>query len=94
MKPEPIVVCLGYPALLAERYVARTRAVAPRIEVVDLPVDPGSDWVTVSPDQPHDEPPSWAVGQAALRREALARAEVLIQLHTPKDLMSLAPQLR
>ena len=94
MKGDPIVVCLGYPAFLAERYVARTRAVDPRIEVVGLPVDAGSDWVTVPPDQPHDEPPPWAAGRALERREALARAEVLIQLHTPNDLMSLTPRLR
>jgi phosphoglycerate dehydrogenase-like enzyme len=91
---EPIIVCLGYPALLAERYVERVHAIDPRIEVVGLPVDPDTDWVTVPPDQPHEEPPPWAVGQADERRRALARAEVLIQLHTPKDLMSLAPRLR
>lgn len=91
---EPIVVCLGYPALLAERFVERACAIDPRIEVVGLPVDPGTDWVTVPPDRPHAEPPPWAVGRAGERREALARAEVLIQLHTPKDLMHLAPRLR
>lgn len=94
MSEEPIVVCLGYPALLADRFVERVRAVDPRFEVVGLPVDPGTDWVTVPPDQPHEEPPPWAVGHAAERRAALARAEVLIQLHTPKDLMALAPRLR
>lgn len=91
---DQIVVCLGYPAMLDERYLARVRDVDPRIEVVGLPVDPGTDWVTVPPDQPHDEPPPWAVGQAEIRRQALARAEVLIQLHTPKDLLALAPNLR
>ncbi|MEM7413520.1 MAG: D-2-hydroxyacid dehydrogenase [Myxococcota bacterium] len=91
---EPLVVCLGYPALLADRYVARVRAIDPRIEVVGMPVDPDTDWVTVPPDRPHDEPPRWAVGCEDERRRALARAEVLIQLHTPKDLMQLAPRLR
>ena len=91
---QPIVVCLGYPALLQDRYVERTRAVDARVEVVGLPVDAGADWVTVPPDKPHVEPPPWALGCADERRSALARAEVLIQLHTPKDLMALAPRLR
>ena len=94
MENEPIVVCLGYPGLLEERFAERLRALSPRIEVVGLPVDEGTDWVTVPPDRPHEEPPPWAVGQADIRREALARAEVLIQLHTPKDLPALAPKLR
>lgn len=94
MKDTPIVVCIGYPALLGDAYVSRLEALDPRIEVTGLPVDPDTDWVTVPPDQPHDEPPHWAEGQASVRREALARAEVLIQLHTPKALMSLAPNLR
>jgi phosphoglycerate dehydrogenase-like enzyme len=94
VKDEPLVVCLGYPALLAERYQARVRAVDPRIEVVGLPVDRGGAWLSAPPDRPHDEPPPWAVGHADERRKALARSEVLIQLHTPKELMSLAPRLR
>ena len=91
---EPIVVCLGYPALLADHYIERVGGVDPRIEVVRLPVGPSTDWVTVPPDQPHPEPPAWAVGHAQERCDALARAEVLIQLHTPKDLMTLAPGLK
>jgi hypothetical protein len=85
---------MGYPALLAERFKERVRTIDPRIEVVGMPVDPDTDWVTVPPDQPHDEPPPWAVGRADERKAALARTEVLIQLHTPKDLMRLAPNLR
>jgi phosphoglycerate dehydrogenase-like enzyme len=91
---EPIVVCLGYPALADDRYAARLRAIDPRIEVVPLPVDPKGDWLTVAPDQPHDEPPPWALGQADERKTSLARAEVLILLHVSKDLMALAPNLR
>ncbi len=94
MTGEPLVVCVGYPGLLADHYLARARAIDPRIEVVGLPVDPDTDWVSVPPDQPHAEPPPWAVGRAEERRAALARAEVLIQLHTPADLMSHAPRLR
>ena len=94
MTGEPLVVCLGYPFLLADRFVARVRAIDTRIEVVGLPVDPDSGWMAVPPDQPHEEPPAWALGCAEERRAALARAEVLIQLHTPEDLMSRAPRLR
>jgi phosphoglycerate dehydrogenase-like enzyme len=91
---DPIVVCMGYPALLDERFTRRARDIDPRIEVVGMPVDPDTDWVTVPPDQPHDEPPPWAIGRADERKTALARAEVLIQLHTPKNLMQLAPNLK
>jgi phosphoglycerate dehydrogenase-like enzyme len=91
---EPIVVCLGYPALLEERFVARTRAVDPRIEVVRLPADPDGAWLRQSVEKPHDEPPAWALGCAAERRDALARCEVMIALATPRDLMDLAPRLR
>ena len=91
---EPIVVCLGYPALGSERYTARLRAIDPRIDVVQLPVDQSGDWLTVAPDQPHDEPPRWALPQAEERKASLARAEVLILLHVPKGLMALAPNLR
>ena len=72
----------------------RVRAVDPRIDVITLPVDEGSDWLTVPPDRPHEEPPPWAVRCADQRREALARAEVLIQLHTPDRLMEHMPRLR
>ena len=68
MTREPVVVCLGYPALLEERFVARTRAVDPRIEVVRLPADPDGAWLRESVERPHDEPPPWALGCAAERR--------------------------
>lgn len=91
---EPIVVCLGYPALLQDRLIERTKAIDPRIEVVRLPADPRSNWIAEPVDRPHDEPPHWAVGCADERRHALARCEVLIALAAPKDLASLAPRLR
>lgn len=91
---EPLVVCLGYPALVDQRFAERLRAVDPRIDVIGLPVDEGSDWVTVPPDRPHEEPPPWGQGCADARREALARAEVMIQLHAPQRLMEHAPRLR
>ncbi len=94
MKREPIVVCLGYPLLQAPEREERLRAVHPRVEVVSLPIDPGTDWLKVAPAEPCEEPPPWAAGQAEPRRRALERAEVLIALHTPKGLMERAPRLR
>lgn len=91
---EPVVVCLGYPALFEPRYAERLREIDPRIEPIPLPVDPDGEWLTVPPHDPHPEPPPWAAGCAAARREALDRAEVLIALHTPRDLLTLAPNLR
>ncbi len=90
---RPIVICVGVPAYLAPRYVKRLTGLDPRIEVVGLPVDAGADWASVSPGEPHNEPPPWAKGAAAERRAALARAEVLLALHVSKDLMQLAPHL-
>ncbi len=88
-------VCLGYPALLAEPYVERVRAIDPALAPVGLPVDPGNaEWIRISPADPHDEPPDWARSVADPRRAALADAEVLIALHVPRDLMALAPRLR
>ncbi|MAT93658.1 MAG: oxidoreductase [Halioglobus sp.] len=94
MSSDPLVVCIGYPALQEARFVERLRAVDPRVEVITLPVDEGGDWLTMPPDRPHEEPPPWAAGFAAQRRAALARAEVLVQLHTPGRLMERAPHLR
>jgi len=93
-RTDRIVFCLGYPALQAPRHVERLRDLDPRVDIVTLPVDPETDWVTVPPKDPHDEPPPWATGVARERRRALEQAEVLFALHTPKDLMRLAPRLR
>ena len=89
-----MVVCLGYPDLLSEAHVERARAVHSAVDVVTLPVDPQGNWIEIPPADPHAEPPPWAEGQGEARRDALARAEVLLALHTPKDLMTLAPELR
>jgi phosphoglycerate dehydrogenase-like enzyme len=93
-RDDALVLCLGYPALQGARQVERLRALDARVEVVLLPVDPKGEWATVPPKEPHDEPPPWARGVADLRRRALARAEVLLSLHAPKQLMRLAPRLR
>jgi len=91
---ESIRICLGYPALFQERLEERLRAIDSRIEVIRLPVDPDSDWGSDTPHLPHDEPPTWALGQASARRQALECAEVLFTLSTPNGLMELAPRLR
>lgn len=95
MKRRPAIrVCLGYPALDQPAHHERLRAIDPRVETTALPVDPGSDWFNPHPAVPHDEPPAWAVGVAARRRQILADTEVLIALHAPNRLMELAPGLR
>jgi phosphoglycerate dehydrogenase-like enzyme len=92
---ERRIVCLGYPALLADRYIDRVRAIDPSLVPVGLPVDPGNgDWLKINPSEPHEEPPSWARTVASERRASLADAEVLIALHVPQQLMTLAPRLR
>ena len=87
-------VCLGYPALHGPEMVEALRALDPCIDVLPLPVDPGSGWLTASAGEPHPEPPPWATGVAAARRDALARAEVLVALQVSEELMTLAPRLR
>ena len=89
-----IIVCLGFPRLMEPEHFARVEAIDPRIEAVGLPVDPDSDRITVPPFDPHPEPPPWAQGVQAERHSALGRCEVLIALHAPADLPSLAPNLR
>lgn len=88
-----LVVCLGFPPLHAERYLERLAAV-PGVRPVVLPVDPGGDWASVNPSEPHPEPPPWGQAVAEERRAALAEAEALVTLHAPRDLMALAPRLR
>ncbi len=94
MVDTPLVVCLGYPHYIESGYVERTCAIDPSIEVVGLPVNSGSEWITIPPGDPHPEPPEWATSVADERSAALARTHVLIALHTPQDLPSLAPNLR
>jgi phosphoglycerate dehydrogenase-like enzyme len=89
-----IRVCLGYPALDTPEFHERLRRLDSRLEPISLPVDPESDWFNAPAGQPHEEPPPWAVGVARERKRALVATEVLLALNVPKDLMSLAPQLR
>ncbi len=91
---QRIAVCLGFPGLDAPRFLERLREIDPRIDPLPLPIDPGGNWLSVAAHDPHEEPPPWACGVAAERARSLADAEVLIALHTPKDLMEWAPGLR
>ncbi len=91
---DQVIVCLGVPALGAGLHVERLRAVDPQIDPVVLPVDEGAEWATVNPAVPCVEPPPWALGCAEERRDVLARAEVMISLHAPENLASIAPKLR
>jgi len=91
---ERLKVCLGYPAVQGTERSARVRAIDPRIDVLELPVDPDADWLSIPPVEPHEEPPAWAKSVAAERRAALREAQVLIALQTPRNLMELAPKLR
>ncbi len=93
-RDERVSVCLGFPVFQAPQHIERLRAIDPRIHPVALPVDPGGGWARVPPAAPHEEPPLWATGVAAERARALEQAEVLIALHTPKELMKWAPRLR
>jgi phosphoglycerate dehydrogenase-like enzyme len=90
---DGLVVCLGFPPFHERKYVERLRAL-PGVEPLILPVDADGDWAGVNPSVPAPEPPPWARGVAGPRLEALARAHVLVALHTPEDLLELAPQLR
>jgi len=91
---DPLVVCLGVPEFADERYLQRLRDISPRIEPVPLPVDSAEGWAQANPGEPEPEPPPWARSCAAARRDALSRAHVLVALHAPKDLLSVAPNLR
>ena len=91
---KPMVVCLGVPAFGAGEHTERLAALDPRVEPVVLPIDEGGEWATVNPALPCEEPPPWALSVASARLEVLARAEVLIALHVPRELASFAPKLR
>jgi phosphoglycerate dehydrogenase-like enzyme len=90
----PIAVCLGFPGFHSQRHIERLAKIDPRIDAFRLPAGAGADWANVPPGEPHDEPPACAAEFRDERRLALARAEVLFALHTPKNLMELAPRLR
>ena len=67
-------VCLGYPLLLEDVFRKRLRAIDPAIRLLEMPIDKGGDWISVSPAEPNAEPPAWAAGCESERRAALAEA--------------------
>ena len=90
---DPIRVCLGFPPLTAPHYLERLASL-PGVVPVILPIDEGGDWLSISPGEPHAEPPPWAKSVARERETALASADVLLALHTPDRLAERAPNLR
>ena len=89
---DPLVICLEFPVFHDPKYLERLREV-PGVEPVVLPIDPDGDWGAANPSVPHAEPPPWAQGVAEERRAALERAQALIALNTPEDLLTKAPNL-
>ncbi|MEZ4290669.1 MAG: NAD(P)-dependent oxidoreductase [Myxococcota bacterium] len=83
----PLEICLGFPPFFATKYVERLETLD-GVRVSLLPIDPDGDWVGETASEPWSEPPPWAEGVAAERAEALARADVLVTLHTPDRLWS------
>ncbi len=92
MSSETLVICLEFPVFHDPRYVEQLRAL-PGVEPVVLPIDPEGDWGSANPSLPHAEPPPWATTVAQARREVLERAQVLVALNTPEDLLAKAPRL-
>ncbi len=87
-----LVVCLGFPPFAEERFLVRLRALE-GVEPVVLPIDENAKWGGVTAQVAHPEPPPWATSVAAARKEVLARAHVLMTLHTPDRLFERAPNL-
>lgn len=90
---DPLRVCIAFTPLTAPHYLERLREI-PGVEPVVLPIDPDGDWLSVSPGEPQAEPPPWARSVAREREAALAKAHVLMALHTPDRLSERAPLLR
>jgi phosphoglycerate dehydrogenase-like enzyme len=89
----PLKVCVGFPPFAEDKYLVRLRA----LEGVDasvLPIDPEGDWGAATADTAYAEPPPWATSVADEREAILAKAHVLITLHTPDRLADRAPNLR
>lgn len=92
-RSETLRVCVAFTPLTAPHYFERLRSI-PGVEPIALPIDADGDWLSVSPGEPHPEPPPWARSVAREREQALASAHVLMALHTPDRLAERAPQLR
>jgi phosphoglycerate dehydrogenase-like enzyme len=89
---NPLVVCLGFPPFAEEKYLERLRALD-GVEPVVLPIDPDANWEPEAAHFAYPEPPPWATSVARERQAMLAKAHVLMTLHTPNRLSQRAPNL-
>jgi phosphoglycerate dehydrogenase-like enzyme len=87
------VVCLGFPPFAEPRYLDRIGALD-GVEAMVLPIDPDGNWATATAHEFHVEPPPWAMSVGSEREAVLAKADVLVTLHTPDRLSERAPKLR
>lgn len=90
---NPLIVCLGFPPFAEARYLERLRELD-GVEPVVLPIDPDGNWGPATAHIAYSEPPPWATSVAREREAILARAHVLMTLHTPDRLADRAPNLR
>ena len=89
---NPLVVCLGFPPFAEEKFLSRLRALD-GVRPVVLPIDENAQWGRITAQVAYPEPPPWAESKAAERQAALAKANVLMTLHTPDRLNERAPGL-
>ncbi len=90
---RPLIVCLGYPPFAETRFLERLRALR-GVEPVVLPIDPDGHWADATAHVAYPEPPPWASSVAQERAAILAKAHVLMTLHTPDRLAERSPNLR
>ena len=90
---SPLIVCLGFPPFAEAKYLERLRGLE-GVEPVVLPIDPDADWGPETAHVAYPEPPPWATSVARERESILARAHVLMTLHTPDRLSDRAPNLQ
>lgn len=97
MSPDPtegpLIVCVGFPPFAEEKYLERLRSLE-GVEPVVLPIDPDANWEPLTAHVAYSEPPPWATSVAREREAILAKAQVLMTLHTPDRLSDRAPNLQ
>ena len=91
-KENPLVVCLGFPPFADEAFLTRLRELE-NVDPVVLPIDENGRWAEATAHFAYPEPPPWATTVQEARRDILARAHVLMTLHTPDRLFERAPNL-
>jgi phosphoglycerate dehydrogenase-like enzyme len=92
---RPLVVHVAYEPLGPVLDLARMAGIAPGVEVVSAPYDPGHEERTRRSE--HPTAPDLVAGERDIDqdlRAALARAEVMVALDAPLDLPARAPHLR